>query len=461
MRPVKLEPVARGVSCEAIRQHDRIVDRLEDASAAPPGSCERLYLPEDERQASLCLAALHREGHPVLFQAARTSLTGGAIPHGEAIVSIERMNSIGPINENGDEATVRVGPGVRLRDLQRTLAARGWQYPPTPTYLEAMVGGVVSTNAGGPASFRYGVTRDWVLGLHVVTADGRRLEVERGQFVASTGESFPWEGTVRLPRPEHRLPSLKKITAGYHSAPQLDLVDLFVGAEGTLGLITEATLRLQRLPAGRIGGWVFLADDRTALAATGELRCLPVTAALSIRSVEFIDRDCLRLLREDGIDRKLRIELPAETGAAIYVVAETDRSWTDTELMDLLTDGTDVGQFLQLLVRYGDLDNVYLATDADPGRFEELVALRESVPHAVFERVRRTRLEVPEVQKLGGDTIVPFERLNEFMVGCREALARHEVVGAIWGHVSDGNLHPNVIAQSADEMKRGADFQLE
>ena len=184
---------------------------LEDASGAPAGQARGLVRPEDERETAAFLRFAAERGLAILPQAARSSLTGGAIPSGEVVVSCERMLECDPSMDSGGAMRRAVGPGVRLREFQASLDREGFYFPPVPTYQEAMVGGVVSTNAGGAATFKYGVTRQWVSGLRVLLVNGDLLVLERGESLARPGESFRVVrtdgGEIRIPVPSYRLPS--------------------------------------------------------------------------------------------------------------------------------------------------------------------------------------------------------------------------------------------------------------
>src|SRR5262249_18312424 len=158
-----------------------------------------------------------------------------------------------------------VGEGVR---------ERGLFFPPTPTFRGATVGGAAATNAAGAATFKYGSTRRWVLGLTVVLAGGDVLEIERGACRAHPEGYFELEladRVVRVPVPAYRMPEVPKRSAGYHAEPGMDLVDLFVGSEGTLGVILSLRLGLARVPQ-RFSGWLTLDSEAESLELSARLR---------------------------------------------------------------------------------------------------------------------------------------------------------------------------------------------
>ena len=222
-----------------VHDGDRIRPYLEDAAHFPGGHASGLVLPTTEAAVAAALAA----SVAVLPIGAQSSLTGGGTPMGDLLLSTARMNAIESIGAD----TVRVQAGVTLAALDEALLLAGRYYPPAPTFTGAFVGGTVATNAAGAATFKYGTTRDWVQALTIVLPTGDVLDVHRGETRAHPDGYFELEragGTVRVPVPRYTMPRLPKLSAGYFAERGMDLIDLFIGSEGTLGVVTAATLRV-------------------------------------------------------------------------------------------------------------------------------------------------------------------------------------------------------------------------
>ena len=479
MSAVPTRRLPPGKPPEVLRDPAVVAGYLEDASGSPPGHARGLVRLRSESEAAALLADPAGPSH-LLFQAARTSLTGGATPRGEVVVSVERMGEMRSPTRHPGGARAAVQPGVRLNDLQRWLARENLYYPPVPTYLEAMLGGSVSTNAGGAATFKYGVTRDWVHGLRVLLFNGELLSIERGQAVARPGETFAirlHDGTeLRVPVPDYRLPEVRKISAGYYASDPMDLVDLFVGSEGTLGLISEITIDLVPLPPALVTVLAPTDDWRAALRLAAALRrtALRVRSGAEprgpdVRSIELMDRRCLDVLRESGEDRRLRIALPPDTHAALLLEVELPEPLSDTRALDLLSafvEGRTAAEHplvgLSAILRdHGALDRVEMAFPEDGSRRAELNALREAVPLKIGEMLARRDATGAATEKVAGDPIVPFGELETMIEFYERGFRERGLEFAIWGHLSDGNLHPNALPRSAAEAETARQLQLE
>jgi D-lactate dehydrogenase (cytochrome) len=444
---------------------DRLRSFLEDAAHVPGGHSGALVIPTTESE----VAAVIEASAAVLPIGAQSSLTGGATPRGEVLLGMARFNRM--IDSGAD--WVRVGAGMTLADLDAALAQTGRYYPPAPTFNGAFVGGTVATNAAGAATFKYGTTRNWVRAMTVVLATGDVLDIERGAARAHADGHFEvvfGDRTVRVPVPTYRMPKVPKVSAGYFAAPEMDLIDLFVGAEGTLGVITEVTLRVRPSRPAWCLAFVPFSDRTTALHF---VRTLRETAhhtwqthdprGLDVSAIEHMDARCLALLREDGADRRTGVTWPDGTAMALVVTLELPASTSSQQAFDDIGRAGDpgapdspLGRFCQLLDQAGVMDDVQSAVPGDLARAEQLLALREAVSATVNSRVGLAQSTIdPRIEKTAADMIVPFECLGDMLAIYEAEFSRRGLDVAIWGHISDGNLHPNVIPRSFADVEAG------
>lgn len=420
---------------------------LSDAAHVPGGFAAGVAFPRTEAE----VAALVRRADRVLPIGAQSSLTGGATPRGDVVLSTRGLTAI----QTPAAGAVRVGAGVPLAELQRRLAAVSLYYPPVPTYDGAFVGGTIATNAAGAATFKYGSVRPWVIGLTVVLASGQILDIVRGEVTASDFfEVESGSGDVsRVPVPTYTMPHVAKLSAGYYAAPGMDLVDLFVGSEGTLGVVVEATLKV--VPRPRRGvALIRCSGDAQAVALTATLRDAAREAwqgrgALDVSAIEYMDARALRAASAEAFARA-GIGRPADDCVMLLVQLEmTD----DESALDALQSALDECGV--------DADPHFAAPDDDRG-IERLFDLREAVPAGVNAAIALAKREAhPDIEKTAGDMVVPFDRLAESLALYRTALERRGLDYAIWGHVSDGNLHPNVVPRSLEDVERGREAILE
>ncbi len=453
------------------RDPDVLSAFLEDAAHYPGGFADGLVAVTCEADVAHAL----RASSPILCIGAQSSLTGGATPMGDVLLTTSRLNRIVKINNE----SVRVEAGVTLTDLDAALRNAGKYYPPTPTFLGAFVGGTIATNAAGAATFKYGTTRDWVQALTVVLPGGEVLDIERGQVAAHHDGYFEIESgrrTIRVPVPTYRLPQVAKLAAGYYAAAGMDLIDLFIGSEGTLGVITEATLRVLPARPALCLAFVPFAARLSAMALVRQLRGLARDTwrshdphGIDVSAIEHMDARCLELLREDGVDRANGVTIPAGSEIALLITLELPPSTTADQAFEEIGAARELGgpdgplrRFCRLLDAAGVLDDVEVAVPGDLARANQLLAVREAVPAAVNLRVGRAKQTVdPRIEKTAADMIVPFDRLDELLTIYETGFGARGLDAAIWGHISDGNLHPNVIPKSLADVKAGKAAILE
>src|SRR3989339_172575 len=222
---------------------DIIKGYLEDSSNLTGGYADGLYIPENEEEVREVLLECNSRKTALTISAGQTGTTGGCIPFGGWVLSTQKLDRIVDLNIKDRSAVVQ--PGVTLEQLEAAVAKVGLLYPPDPTEKKATIGGNVSTNASGGRCFRFGATRSWVRRIKLALPGGAGLNLKRGLLKADLKNEFALPFfTTRIP--DYRMPATKN-AAGYFSSPGMDLVDLFIGSEGTLGIITEIELSL--LPA--------------------------------------------------------------------------------------------------------------------------------------------------------------------------------------------------------------------
>jgi D-lactate dehydrogenase (cytochrome) len=421
---------------------DVVQSFLSDAAHVPGGTAEGVVFPSNvDEVAAVVVAARH-----ILPVGAQSSLTGGATPRGDLVLSTRRLSQMGEPHDG----RIRVGAGVPLSALHRFLAARDLYYPPAPTFDGAFVGGTIATNAAGPATFKYGVTRHWLTGLTVVLADGSILDLTRGDVCASDEGRFEIEtisrGIVTVALPTYEAPiHLFKLSAGYTAFRGMDLIDLFAGSEGTLGVIVEATLAVKRRPF-RCVALVRCASEEQAvhlakgLANISRMSDQPLDAS----AIEYIDSNSLQLLDEATFARA-GVARPSRGATFLLVQIEIEGDINPA-----------LSQFQELLNAHHIEHDPVVALPGDDRTAARLFELREAVPAAVNARVGEAKARVhAEIQKIAGDFIVPDFLIGKALALYRGAFERRGLEYAIWGHISDGNLHPNLIPRSLDDVEKG------
>ncbi|HEX8909567.1 MAG TPA: FAD-linked oxidase C-terminal domain-containing protein [Anaeromyxobacteraceae bacterium] len=359
-----------------------------DLGVHPP---ELVVLPERATEVQRVLAVATRHRLPVTPIGARTGRSGGALPlHGGIALSVERMNRI--LDIRPEDLTARVQPGVITGVFQAEVEKHGLFYPPDPNSLDmCSLGGNVAENAGGPRALKYGVTREYVLGLEVALPTGELLRTGRQTI---------------------------KGVAGY------DLTALFVGSEGTLGVVTEITLKL--LPRPRHVSTALVVFRGVEDAARAISRVL--AAGVIPRVLELLDDTALQ-----ACARTAPYKFPADAGAAVLVE----------------TDGNDAEQVFAEIVRVAEL----VQADASG---EVIVAQNEAQRRDIWETRKRLSVNLRALHplKLSEDVVVPRSRIPDMVRVTREIGARHGFLVATYGHAGDGNLHANVLFDREEERPR-------
>jgi D-lactate dehydrogenase (cytochrome) len=421
-------------------QPDDLQNYLTDASNMQGGHAESLFIPESAEEIAAILREANDSKTPVTVSGARTGTVGGAIPFGGVVISLEKLNSITIVKS---AKTATVGAGVILADLQKAVEAEGLFYPPDPTEWSCQIGGTVATNASGARSFKYGATRNFVTGLKIVLASGDTVNIKRGALIASDGNLIELETeqgkqiTIKLPTYER--PDVRKNVSGYFNEQPLDAIDLFIGSEGTLGVITEIELSLLPKPEGFFSGIVFFAEEADLLAFVDEARelsfgnrKLKIVNGFDAALLEYFDANSLKFISEKFP------ETPTDAVGAIFFEQETT---ADSE--DALLE-----QWNELLEKNNaDLDRSWFTTSEQDR--EKMRAFRHALPVSVNERVVRNKQ-----RKIGTDMAVPDANFAGFLRFYKQTLDASGLDYVIFGHIGDCHLHANILPKDESEAEQ-------
>ncbi|MHB8843764.1 MAG: FAD-binding oxidoreductase [Nitrospirota bacterium] len=337
--------------------------------------------PLSAQEVSSILTLANRERFPVVPRGAGTGMSGGSVPvQGGLVLSFERMNRILEIDEPNRTAIVE--PGVITGDLQAEVEARGLFYPPDPaSHRFCTLGGNIAECAGGLRAVKYGVTRDYVLGLEVV--------LPTGEIIKTGSRTF-------------------KSVAGY------DLTRLIVGSEGTLGVATRIILRLLPLPESVRTLSAFFPDIGSAAQAVSRIMACPVVP----RALELIDSGSLR-----AVENYLKQDISG--GAAAMVITEVDGPAAATS--------GEIAALAEICRQAGAMS---VQQARNKNEQDRIWKLRRAISPALYTIKPR---------KINEDVVVPPARVPDLLAAVQEIAKRHDLLIVSFGHAGDGNIHLNIM----------------
>jgi D-lactate dehydrogenase (cytochrome) len=416
---------------------DELQNYLSDASNMPGGHAEKLFIPETAEELADVMRAAFEQGTPVTVSGARTGTVGGAIPFGGAIVSLEKLNKI---VVDPEARRVVCGAGAVLIDVQKAADAAGLFYPPDPTEWSCQIGGNISTNASGARSFKYGATREFVEKLTIVLADGDILKLERGRNFSDAEGNIELTtasgAAIKFKAPSYIRPNVRKNVSGYFNEEPLDAIDIFIGSEGTLGIIAECELALLPKPESFFSGIVFFPNENDLLAFVRSVRTRSFAEREKISGdeidaslIEYFDANSLRFISEKFP------ETPADMAGAIFFEQETTAANED----DLLE------KWNSLLEEHNAALDISWFTTTENDR-EKMREFRHALPVSVNERITRYGRK-----KVGTDMAVPDDKFEIFLRFYRELFDRSGIEYVIFGHIGDSHLHANLLPKDDGE----------
>jgi len=418
---------------------DEIQNYLADASNFK-GYCDAVYFPENEKDISLILEEANDKKIPVTISGNGTGLTGARVPQGGIVISTEKLNKI--IEINPAEFYAVIEPGVLLSEFQDIIKEKKLLYPPDPTEKNCFIGATVATNASGEKTFKYGPTRDYILELNIVLPDGDLLKLKRGDCKA---EGFNMllktesGKALNVNIPDYKMPETKN-AAGYYCKKDMDAIDLFIGSEGTLGVITKIKLKLVPLPEKLISCIVFFDKETNALDFISKARDISLNTKLrsdprciEALALEFFDINALKFLRINYP------QVPENAEAGVWFEQEVTHENEDTIFE----------RWMELIDEFhGDEDSAWFAVTEEDKK--KILEFRHSISARINEFITGRNL-----RKLGTDVAVPDDKFRILYLYSKKIVEDEGLDYVIYGHVGNSHIHLNFLPKNEDEFKKG------
>lgn len=429
-----------------IRSTDPEVIRpyLKDASNLSGGYAEEVVFPENEKDIVQVVHEACRTRKPITIAGNGTGLVGARIPFGGIVLSTQKLGKLREIYQTGNGSIHAVtGPALTHKELQETVSRKGLIYPPDPTEQNAFLGASVATNASGARTFKYGPTRRWIKRLKIVLATGDILELRRGEFTADEKGHIFLKGSQNsfvLKLPKYRVPEGKH-SAGYYVTPGMSALDLFIGSEGTLGVITEIELELIPKPHELFSGIIFFGQEESAWQFAGQARDLSlknrasmVKDQLDASAIEYFDSHALEILRSSypQVSRQAR--------SAIFFEQEIATHISEKRLKE---------QWHRLSLNHQALlDQSWFGMSHE--EYTQFRVFRHAIPVLVNKILRQYHQ-----MKIGTDFTTPREHFFDLLQLYRHTLEDSGLRYCIFGHIADNHLHVNLLPQNDQEARKG------
>jgi D-lactate dehydrogenase (cytochrome) len=465
---------------------DEVQSFLSDASHMRDGHAERVVFPESAEEVAEVLASATHDKVPVTVSGAGTGTVGGRLAFGGFVLATEKLNQIKSVVHKDEGGRAVAEAGVRLYDLQRFVESKNLFYPPDPTERSCFLGGTVATNASGARTFKYGPTRKYVERLKIALATGDLLDLRRGDLQADAcGQikiPLPSGHIIEAQLPTYRMPHTRKHASGYYVAPEMDLIDLFIGSEGTLGVVVEVEVALLPKREGLLSGVVFFQTDESVLSFVRKARSLSLDSrqpqdgeasrlgSLMEKAMEVTDRGSLarshQAASEDEVIARNVIDaraleyfdseslnflrqkyetIPAAAVGAIFFEQETTSASEDS----LMTEWLSLLEQHQALI-----DDSWFATgEQDQAKLREF---RHALPVLMNEWFARHKQ-----RKISTDMSVPDEEFPEMLRFYQDTLRASELRYAIFGHIGDNHVHVNILPRNDDEASTAREIYLQ
>ncbi len=408
-------------------QHPEI---LSDESSLKGGFCSKVYWPDCSAEITQILKDNYENKIPITISGARTGITGAAVPFGGFVVSTEKLKGL---SETSVDNIITTKAGETLDSITEFCKKYkpDYFYPPDPTETTASIGGTIATDASGASSYLYGSTRKWISRINVILPSGKQLVIKRNEFLFTENTLLhPILGTLELPVLSKAQPP--KNAAGLYIKPGMDLIDLFIGSEGKLGIITEADLILHKKPESFISFAVFCNETQF-----WDLHAELLGSNLRVKELEVMANPCLQFLTKNT-DKQF-------PKSGDWVLLTTFELFSEDEIDSALET------FNTMLIKYDiSPDSTWSAfTTAERMHLKEF---RHILPETVNRIIASNSSRNLTIHKVSTDTAVNPEQLRQYYNFIKEKLSSSEIEFVIFGHAGQGHLHANLLPSTTEEL---------
>lgn len=416
---------------------DDLQQYLVDA-ANNKGNCEKVFLVESKQDIIEILKNANALNKGVTICGNHTSLTGSSIPSSDWVIATERLNKIIEIDTENQCAILE--PAVTLQELQESLKLHNLFFPPDPTETSCFIGGMIGTNASGARSFKYGGTRNFIEEIEIILADGSILNLKRNNLIQGNHFELVIKNdkkiSFKIPS-AYKLPDVKN-TVGYYLKDNMDIIDLFIGAEGTLGIITLIKIKALPIPVSNLSLVVFFDDIDNGFKFLNKIRHLSKNNFIQknndqveARLIEFFDKKSLDLLAN------YISSIPQNSKAAFWIEQEC---WTNENYINLLAAWEDF-----LTESNVQLENVWFGVDERDR--SKILSMRHLLPILVNDLITKRGMK-----KMGTDIALPNDKFEEYYKWAISIVEEKGIDYVAFGHFGDSHLHLNMLPENLEQM---------
>ncbi|MCK5265335.1 MAG: FAD-binding oxidoreductase [Candidatus Thorarchaeota archaeon] len=447
---------------------------LDDESHSFEGIAEKIVFPSTEAEVAALMKEAFEAGTAVTIQGGRTGLTGAAVPLGGIAMNLEKMTDLLYMNYTQEEElySIAAEAGATLEDVVRAVTTKSldaleskgteqqqvalssfidesdtFTFPVDPTEMSAWLGGLVACNASGAKTFKYGAIRDWVCRIRVVLANGDILDINRGDVISKDGKFIITlsDGTdVEVVVPTYEMPKTKN-AAGLFAKPNMDLIDLFIGSEGILGVITLVELVLNKLPDNIMTVMAFFPSEDDAVNFVYDIRS--PESIVKMYFLEYFGPNAIKMIKEKASSAGITVPAMKDDTKAIVFF---EFSYAEDQMEEMI-------MALEEVLNKHNTSSESSWAGLDWTELEKMKKVRHFVPEAVNGLIAQRKAEYSEVHKIGTDMAVPDEAFRDYLKFYRTTLEEQGMEYVIFGHIGSNHLHVNMIPRNNEEVKQGMD----